>query len=104
MKTNELFETVRSNGRVAKVLGVYTINELPKVRLFDGQVINLQFFAKFVKNMPENEAVVFGRAGWGADFEIGATNYYSRIHFAVVRVGDMWQVLDCSLNGTAIVE
>lgn len=104
MKTNELFETVRKNGRVAKVLGIYSINNLPKVRLFDGQVIDLQIFAKYIKNKPEDEAVVFGCEGYGADFEIGTTNLYSRIHFVVVRVGAMWQVLDCSLNGMSIVE
>ena len=104
METRTLFATVKRNGRTAKVLGFYSLDEMPKVVLFDGQVINLRMFADYIRKRPEDEAVVFGREDWYADFEIGADRTYSRVHFAIIRMGEQCLILDCSLNGTAIAD
>ncbi len=104
MKTSELFKTVKNNGRDAKVLGIYPINTMPRIVVFGGRNIELSMFENHLRNIPEGTSITFGRKGFGADFWIGQDNRYSRIHFAIVKIGEeMCQVIDCSLNGTEII-
>lgn len=104
METNELFETVKNNGRDAKVLGIYPINAMPKVVAFDGNVLDLSVLEEYLRSIPQGKSITFGRKGFGADLWIGQDNRYSRIHFAVLKIGEeMCQVIDCSLNGIRIV-
>lgn len=104
METSELFKTVKNNGRDAKVLGIYPINAMPKVMVFDGKVFDLSALKKYLRSIPQGKSITFGRKGFGTDFWIGQDNRYSRIHFAVLKIGEeMCQVIDCSLNGTKII-
>ncbi len=106
MKTEELLKRVNECGRELKVIGMTA--KLPKLGLagINGirfmKEIDLTTVKEAIENMPEGECFVIGRAS-ESNYYLPGDKYFSRYHCAVLRMNSLYQIIDCSLNGTKII-
>ncbi len=101
MKTIDLLKKVSENGRSAKVIAIVSASDLPR----NLRVLNIEVDLFALRNillaMNADDAFVIGRSD-DADYMLPSAPFYSRIHCAILRTGDLFQIMDCSLNGTAL--
>ena len=81
MKTIDLLKKVSANGRSAKVIAIANADNLSA--------------------MNADDVFIIGRSG-GVDYLLPSLTVYSRIHCAILKTGDLFQIMDCSLNGIAV--
>ena len=105
MKTTEVLKVVKNNGREAKKIATFGVNNMPSIDIdgWHGPKVNLAPFANILSRLAEDEAFVIGRKAEYSDYALpGANNYVSRIHCMITKSGDKYTLWDCSLNGTTV--
>ena len=105
MKTIDLLKKVSANGCSAKVIAIVNADNLPEITVIPNTVyarkIDLSALRNILSAMNADDVFVIGRSD-GADYLLPSLTVYSRIHCAILKTGDLFQIMDCSVNGTAV--
>ena len=106
MKTAEVLNVVKNNGREAKKIATFGIgNNMPLIDIkgWHGSKVNLNPFANILSRLGDDEAFVIGRNSQYSDYALPyASLCVSRIHCMITKKDDRYTLWDCSLNGTTV--
>ena len=105
MKTTEVLKVVTNNGRNAKKIATFGMNNMPTIEVegWHGSKVNLIPFTNILSRLGEDEAFVIGRDNQCSDYALpNATRVVSRVHCMITKSGDKYTLWDCSLNGTTV--
>jgi len=105
MKTTEVLKVVTNNGRNAKKIATFGINNIPTIEIegWHGSKINLVPFSNILSRLGEDEAFVIGRDNDYSDYALpNASRFVSRVHCMITKQDNKFTLWDCSLNGTIV--
>ena len=105
MKSIVLLKKLSENGLSAILIEISNAYNLSEIKVIPNTVyarkIDLSALRNILSAMNADDVFVIGRSD-GADYLLPSLTVYSRIHCAILKTGDLFQIMDCSLNGTAV--
>lgn len=105
MKTTEVLEVVKNNGRNAKKIATFGLMNIPTINIegWHGSKVNLFLFTNILSRLGDDEAFVIGRNSDYSDYALpNASQFVSRIHCIITKEDKKYTLWDCSLNGTTV--
>lgn len=94
---------VKRNGRSSKVIAVLSGRVLPKLQM-SAYTIDLFNLQQRLNNLKDGSIIVFGRSDKFCDIVVSnCDDTVSRIHCYIRKKGNVFELFDCSLNGTQVI-